>query len=278
MSSVSAPVSLSTKQNSQLWVLSSHSYFCKQIPPSFSFSLQPSRRIGEWVYFVEKVRKYFDRPTDRTLNRIKFWLLFFSSSGGFWNKRSGLEKALLVCLGVCGTVMVAGGSFYAAQQRNSGSLKKKYFQFTSYLFRDIKPPNHESCFPQFFLRNFLSLSSEKENKLLQVQNRFFLILRPNFVPFHFHLVKLRKIRGKNWGKQNSWFGGLMSQTRLRSNPCEFASNLNWKSGKPLVTLNFEICSYIFKLILNLEFGFSLTFWKKSRLTKKNLIPRRNCQV
>jgi len=42
-----------------------------------------------------------------------------SSSGGFWNKRSGLEKALLVVLGVCGTVMVAGGSFYAAQQRNS---------------------------------------------------------------------------------------------------------------------------------------------------------------
>ena len=53
-------------------------------------------------------------------------MIVFSSSGGFWNKRSGLEKALLVCLGVCGTVMVAGGSFYAAQQRNSGFL----FSFT----------------------------------------------------------------------------------------------------------------------------------------------------
>jgi hypothetical protein len=53
-------------------------------------------------------------------------LLLFSSSGGFWNKRSGLEKALLVVLGVCGTVMVAGGSFYAAQQRNSGSFSKLF--------------------------------------------------------------------------------------------------------------------------------------------------------
>merc|ERR1712241_1508847 len=43
-----------------------------------------------------------------------------STSGGFWKNRSGLEKALLVVFGVCGTVMVAGGSYYAAQQRNSG--------------------------------------------------------------------------------------------------------------------------------------------------------------
>ena len=48
----------------------------------------------------------------------------YSTSGGFWKRRSGLEKALLVVFGVCGTVMVAGGSYYAAQQRNSGENSK----------------------------------------------------------------------------------------------------------------------------------------------------------
>lgn len=38
-----------------------------------------------------------------------------SSSKGFWSRRLALEKTLLVALGVCGTVMVAGGSFYAFQ-------------------------------------------------------------------------------------------------------------------------------------------------------------------
>ena len=32
---------------------------------------------------------------------------------GFWSRRSGLEKALLVLLGVCGCALVAGSSFYA---------------------------------------------------------------------------------------------------------------------------------------------------------------------
>ena len=174
MSSVSAPVSLSTKQNSQLWVLSSHSYFCKQIPPSFSFSLQPSRRIGEWVYFVEKVRKYFDRPTDRTLNRIKFWLLFFSSSGGFWNKRSGLEKALLVCLGVCGTVMVAGGSFYAAQQRNSGSLKKYIFSLLHNFFVTSNHQIMNLVFPNFFYEIFSAWAVKKKTNFYRSKTDFFL--------------------------------------------------------------------------------------------------------
>jgi hypothetical protein len=34
-----------------------------------------------------------------------------------------------------------------------------------YLVHDIKPPNHEFCFPQFFQRIFLCLTREKENKL-----------------------------------------------------------------------------------------------------------------
>jgi hypothetical protein len=34
-----------------------------------------------------------------------------------------------------------------------------------YLVRDIKTPNNQSCFPQFFQPIFLSFSSENENKL-----------------------------------------------------------------------------------------------------------------
>ena len=34
-----------------------------------------------------------------------------------------------------------------------------------YLVHDIKPPNNQSCFPQFFLRFFSVLAFEKENKL-----------------------------------------------------------------------------------------------------------------
>ena len=87
--------------------------------------------------------------------------------------------------------------------------------FYLYLVRDIKPPNNQSCFPQFFPRIFVSWAVEKENKLyighktdkkklFWTKTRFFIL---------FQLLKLRKIHGKNWGKQNWFFGGLMSRTR-----------------------------------------------------------------
>ena len=45
---------------------------------------------------------------------------------------------------------------------------KKIFCFSHHhkdiCVRDNKPPNHESCFPQFFSRIFLSFSSERRNQ------------------------------------------------------------------------------------------------------------------
>ena len=38
---------------------------------------------------------------------------------GFWSGRTGLEKALLAALGVCGMAMVAGGSYWAINNQNS---------------------------------------------------------------------------------------------------------------------------------------------------------------
>jgi hypothetical protein len=63
-----------------------------------------------------------------------------------------------------------------------------------YLVRDIQPPNHESCFPQFFSTKFSQL--KKKTNFLFVQNRFFLVLDQRKGFFLFHLVKLRKIRRK----------------------------------------------------------------------------------
>ena len=62
---------------------------------------------------------------------------------------------------------------------------------------DIKPPNHKSCFPQFFPRNFLSLSSRKRKQTFYwSKTGFFLVLDQWKVCFLFHLLKLRKIRWK----------------------------------------------------------------------------------
>jgi hypothetical protein len=58
-----------------------------------------------------------------------------------------------------------------------------HFGIYFYFVRDIKPPN---CFHEFFS----VLAVEKENRL-------------------FKGPKLRKIRGKNWGKQDWLFGGLI---------------------------------------------------------------------
>ena len=41
------------------------------------------------------------------------------SSDDFWKRRTGLEKAFLVILGVCGTVMVAGGTFWAVRHNDT---------------------------------------------------------------------------------------------------------------------------------------------------------------
>ena len=50
---------------------------------------------------------------------------------------------------------------------------------------------------------------KKQSSLLQI----FFSFGPMQSLFLFHLVKLRKIRGKKWGNPNLWFGRLMSRTR-----------------------------------------------------------------
>ena len=75
--------------------------------------------------------------------------------------------------------------------------------------------NHQSCFHQIFPRNFLSFSTWKRKKKYWSTTVYLSLLDPWKVCFLFQLVKLRKIRGKKWGKQNQWFGGLMSRTRFK---------------------------------------------------------------
>jgi hypothetical protein len=52
---------------------------------------------------------------------------------------------------------------------------------------------------------------KKITNFLLVQNRFFLSFGPLKSLFSFSTAQLRKFRGKNWGKQDSGFGGWMSR-------------------------------------------------------------------
>ena len=63
------------------------------------------RRTGAWD------KKCTYRLTSSVLNR--------TSKSGLWKRRSGLEKALLVILGVCGTAIVVSGSYYAINLHNN---------------------------------------------------------------------------------------------------------------------------------------------------------------
>ena len=74
-----------------------------------------------------------------------------------------------------------------------------------YLVRDIKPPNHQSCFSQLFYEFFSVWAVEKENKLfVGLKLRFFFWTNKNFV-FFFNclnwdkfVVKLGKTRLVVW--------------------------------------------------------------------------------
>ena len=50
-----------------------------------------------------------------------FIRLVTSNQKGFWSRRSGLEKTLLVLLGVCGCALVAGSSFYAYDHQSNSN-------------------------------------------------------------------------------------------------------------------------------------------------------------
>ena len=74
-------------------------------------------------------------------------------------------------------------------------------------------PNHQFCFPQFLPKTILSLSSWKRKQTFYwSKTGFFLSLGPMRSYFLFQLLKLRK----NWGKQDWFFGGLMSRIRYKT--------------------------------------------------------------
>ena len=72
-------------------------------------------------------------------------------------------------------------------------------------------------FSPIFSTNFSQFQQlkRKQTFYLSKTDFFFFILDQWKVWFLFQQLKLRKIRGKYWGKQDSWFGGLMSRTRYR---------------------------------------------------------------
>lgn len=59
---------------------------------------------------------------------------------GFWSGRSGLEKALLAALGVCGLAMVAGGSYWAVNNQKT-PIEEDYNKGV----RTVKQEDFEVC-------------------------------------------------------------------------------------------------------------------------------------
>ena len=69
-----------------------------------------------------------------------------------------------------------------------------------YLFRDIKTPNHESCFSRIFLS-----SSSWKKKIIGPNLKKKPVLYLLKVYFLFQMINLSWIHRKNWEKQDSWF-------------------------------------------------------------------------
>ena len=131
--------------------------------------------------------------------------------------------------------------------------------------------NHQTTnlvFPNFFLEFFSVWGDEKENKLFIGPK----LRKKLFGTNLFQLLKLRKNRGKNWGKQYSWFGGLMSWTIhsfLNSNIClSLRSLFRFVKPHPSVLLwimlqfhcfkeNFEVIDF---KTTKCQFFYSVTFW------------------
>ena len=82
-----------------------------------------------------------------------------------------------------------------------------------YLVRDIKPPNNQSCFPNFFHKFFSVKAVEKENKFLIGPKQVFFFSFLDHWKVVFSSGQLRKIRGKDLVKQDWLFGDLMSRIR-----------------------------------------------------------------
>ena len=67
------------------------------------------------------------------------------SHGSFWNRRTGLEKGLLAALGVCGVVLLAGGSFYAMKVRNSSEGKGIFLDTTTMIVASTDKYLQRTC-------------------------------------------------------------------------------------------------------------------------------------
>ena len=67
---------------------------------------------------------------------------------------------------------------------------------------------HQSTKPWILFFPFFSIDFSQFEQLKKTKNNF-----QWKVCFLFQLLRLRTFWGKNWGKQDSWFGGLMSRVR-----------------------------------------------------------------
>ena len=68
-------------------------------------------------------------------------------------------------------------------------------------------------FSNFFHEIFSASAVEKETNFLLVHNRFFLSFGPMKSLFSFSSGQTKK----NWGKENWWFGELMSRMKIPKN-------------------------------------------------------------
>ena len=104
----------------------------------------------------------------------------------------------------------------------------------NYLVRDIKPPNHQSCFPQLFPRMFLILSSwKRKQSLLRLgataswepipeywADNLLLILYVGYNPFFFFFWKGGGSKGR--GSKGKGSGG---KTAIATSLIETGGNL-----------------------------------------------------
>ena len=72
-----------------------------------------------------------------------------------------IESAILILFANCPHPRSSAGTFNSLFYYSACLITPSKIQ---HLVRDIKPPNHQSCFPQFFPRIFLSFSSWKRKQ------------------------------------------------------------------------------------------------------------------
>ena len=90
----------------------------------------------------------------------------------------------------------------------TNSITTNPWIFSTKMNKQFVTSNHQTTnlvFPIFFYEIFSVEQLKKITNFLLVQNSFFSVLDQWKVCYLFQLLKLRKIRGKNWGKQKLFF-------------------------------------------------------------------------